>query len=293
MGFLQAFKDIIFGGESKKNIDEFSVTEPLIQKTSVQIAQTASPSKTDVGQFELLQIDFDYDKTVRKILKSSNIDATKIVLLISVMKEFGNHGASKIAKELRLVLSDQDFDWPWFDHWLKEFKQHGFPSNVNWQSFADESEWLKVTIWDALKSMKKAELLKLSERKSISVPKDIKVADLRDLLEKRIKRADIIEEIKSAEKINFEKLQKKQLLDKYELLALSFVFFANSLHRHSQLVSLLATSKTKYKIYAAPIFQDQICRKLAKQWEFSANSTDNLPPFFPGDATNLSTKRLL
>lgn len=285
MGFLKALKDI-FNGESaaasKKEPEEtrrgqkHDLKKPSITMTITTHPEDALPSPS-----------LDYAMATRRILNGTTMESTQINNLISLIRENGYQGAWKQKELLGEFFDNQDFDWPWFDEWLERFNAEGFPSNPSWASFADEKLWLKVTILDALKTLKKAELLTLAQRKGISIPPKIKVNDLRELLEKRIKRVDIDQEIKLAESKALTRLKQKQQEDKYVLLALSIEFLASQVLRHKQIANMVSQSKFKYKIQVSPGFEDKICRALAKQWQFNPTSSENLPPFFPGDASSI------
>ncbi len=292
MGFFKSLNNLI-------NAIHSAAKEPKEYKPKQLVTDQTRTTGLTLHQEPVLQpeskpfhIDLDFNLSTHRILKDSSLEQSLIVALAQLMTEYNGHPTKKLASLTYDLFVGQDFDWPWYETWLERFRKDGFPKIQHWDSFASEKDWLNITIWDVLKSLKKEELLTLAKEKNITTAKDIKVTELREKLNQRLKRADIKEQIIQAEILANTKLTKRRLQDKYELLVHSIAFLAQNLYRHQQVSELLDGSIFKYKISAEASFSDKIASRIAKSWKFDKHSTENLPPFFPGDHTGIRTQCL-
>jgi hypothetical protein len=205
---------------------------------------------------------------------------------------YQNYGMphKRLATDLEGLLPSIDFSWPWFDEWhanfiqSKKWPQH--PPGWSWY----EANAVMPTAADAVRSMPKPDLLALAILKNIDNPAKLKVTELRALLIEKVRRSDVVPILellaeKSQAGITAKRAEAKRMLLVVSIMHCAFMFF-----RFEQVCDLISCTSGR-TVSLDTSTSDPLAKKFAKTWVFDPRSTVNLPPFFPGDCTDLRAPR--
>jgi len=223
---------------------------------------------------------------------ADHLAAAKQVLSCSGLSEFTIQRLAEAVESQRPgavseLLNDQDFNWPWFDECLERFQNSSiWPDLPAWSWFEEEPDLLKGKE-DVLSKLPTKVLRNIATRHQITIPKGSKVADIRVLLARKLTEEQILPYRTILNQRIIEKDEVERLQAKFSLLESSIRSLAYNSHRHEQLVMMVVDMGFKVKLTVS----DQAAKLFSKNYEFNVRNSKNVPPFYPGDTTSLSTVR--
>lgn len=223
-----------------------------------------------------------YAQATREVLEKSKMSASAVALLGARSQPLTKH-------DVLGTVGEADFSWPWFDEWLDTFSaERKWPSAPAWSWFEAPPDELR-TVREVVGQMTVSALKAAAAKRNIDLGDAKLVDDLRKLLARKLKWADVEEAAAAMNQKRLAVLAKKQLDAKCQLLAMSINSRAHHIFRHAQICELLdAPTIRKYKV-KIEADDNAFSRRLAKEWIFNPKRNSNLPPFFPGDRSSIET----
>lgn len=131
----------------------------------------------------------------------------------------------------------------------------------------------------------------LAGQRKIEVARTVKADELRKMLQKKLRRDHLLNELQDFEQSLARDAAERAALEKLRMLAHTVTNVTHALYRFDQVNDLLRGSIFRYRVYAEA-GDDPLSRRLCKAWVFAADDRENLPPFFPGDSSTIRTERL-
>jgi hypothetical protein len=220
----------------------------------------------------------------------------------------GESGRAWYRSNLEDILGLNDFDWPWYDEWMRVFQEkNDYPDRTFRYEFeppAAPVEPLYQKKNDVLiggkdcHGMTVTELRTLAKAHGIGLEGATKKEEIGKVLARKIQWDDVREWAEAKNKEHEQQTRINRIRAKQNLLSLMLVFRFYNLYRHWQIADLLrerTVTKRKPYLEIGPVRSSsrnrKFVREFIKDWKFDPNNRENLPPFFPGDGTEIRTKR--
>ncbi|WP_287962506.1 hypothetical protein [Alcanivorax sp.] len=234
---------------------------------------------------------FMHDST-QIILESSSIPEAVQSELAEALIETNSQPLRKAA-EAALDIIQNDFDWPWLDHWITVANESSsWPQGYGWDVLAEPEPVASLETY--LESLRKPELLALTKELGIKGCSRMKVGDIRAVLMNRL-ASDTSPVAQAMHAFQAELAEKRRLLlfrTKVEMLVHSIQLRAYNMHRAKQVASLLSHDASKFRVYIHSLFEGEFERRLYQQWRFDPDNPASLPPLYPGAHGSIMTENL-
>tara|TARA_Y100001934_G_C12201707_1_gene701528 strand:+ start:347 stop:1054 length:708 start_codon:yes stop_codon:yes gene_type:complete len=223
---------------------------------------------------------------------SSYFTAAKQVLNCSGLSEFTLQRVAEAVESqqpgaVSELLNNQDFNWPWFDECRQRFQNSSvWPDLPAWSWFEEEPDLLKGKK-DVLSKLPTKILRNIATRHQITIPKGSKVADIRVLLARKLTEEQILPYRTILNQRIIDKDEAERLQAKFSLLESSIRSLAYNSQRHEQLAMMVIDMG--FNVTLSDI--DPAAELFSKNYQFNVRNSKNVPPFYPGDTTSLSSVR--
>jgi hypothetical protein len=231
-----------------------------------------------------------YRQAGERILAGSRL-GPEIRLRLSLASRGGSQ------RGVRAVLGDKDFDWPWLDRWRAEFTKRGrFPDAADplaWTPPEAPVERPYATKERFLESLTVAGLREVAADRGVPLQKSAQKAKLAAALAAALTWEDVAARAEAANEAHARKQRLSRIRAKQDLLCDSLTMCFHTLLRHAEIADLISDGLYRYEPrLESPFGADTwITAGLIAAWRFDPKNAANLPPFFPGDHTRLTSGR--
>ena len=235
---------------------------------------------------------FMHDST-QIILEGSSIPEAVRSELAEALIETNSQPLRKAAEAALDIIQD-DFDWPWLDHWITVANESpSWPQGYGWDVLAEPEPVASLDTY--LESLRKPELLNLAKELGIKECSRMKVADIRAVLVDRL-ASDSTPVAQAMHAFQAELAEKHRLLlfrTKVEMLVHSIQHRAYAMHRAKQVAARLSRDASEFRVYVdGGPFEGPFETQLYEHWQFNPDDVAGLPPLYPGDHGSIITENL-